>query len=60
MPYSFPVDFKNCQKPLAPALEVALRNPLSATAKYLKSSGIPSCFSIGSITGEYSYREEGA
>ena len=52
-PYSIPVSFKICQKPCAPAGEITLESPLSATAKYLKSSGMLFFFRIGSIIGKY-------
>ena len=39
MPLSFAVAGINCQKPFAPADDVAFIRALSATAKYLKSSG---------------------
>ena len=49
--YSIPVFFKNCQNPFAPDGEVLFSNPLSATAKYLKSSGIWFFSNISSIIG---------
>ena len=52
-PYSFADDFKKCQKPAAPAEDELFSKPLSATAKYLKSSGIPYFFNNGSIKGKY-------
>jgi len=51
--YFFPTLSMICQKPVAPEEETALYNPLSITARYLKSSGILFFLSIGSITGNH-------
>ena len=45
--------FINCQYPFAPEPEVGFLNPLSATAKYLKSSGTPSRCRIFLTSGKY-------
>ena len=52
-PYSGPVRFMNCQKPAAPAGLTTWLNPLSMTARYLKSEGTPSSSKMGSITGNH-------
>jgi len=47
------VPSKNCQKPSALDGDTTFANPLSATARYFRSSGIPSSFNMGSIIGKY-------
>ena len=43
----------NCQKPDAPEGLTTWLNPLSMTARYLKSAGTPSSSKIGSINGNH-------
>ena len=43
----------NCQNPAAPAGLTTWLNPLSMTARYLKSEGTPSSSRMGSITGNH-------